>query len=45
MVRDTVVGFANKMVNNDHDEAGYPNPPLKFVILDEADFITFDAQA
>ena len=45
MVRETVVDYARTMVNNDHDIDGYPNPPLKFIILDEADFITFDAQA
>lgn len=44
VVRTKIKNFAQHTVNRGERESGYPCPPFKIVILDEADSMTRDAQ-
>ena len=44
VVRSKIKSFAQYTVNKDAKESGYPCPPYKIIILDEADSMTRDAQ-
>eukprot|EP00391_Amoebophrya_sp_Ameob2_P011495 CAMPEP_0178990406 /NCGR_PEP_ID=MMETSP0795-20121207/4927_1 /TAXON_ID=88552 /ORGANISM="Amoebophrya sp., Strain Ameob2" /LENGTH=475 /DNA_ID=CAMNT_0020681945 /DNA_START=41 /DNA_END=1468 /DNA_ORIENTATION=+ len=44
-IREAVKPYCGGKVDNSRDEEGYPNPPLKFLLMDEADALTFEAQA
>ena len=44
VVRTKIKSFAQHTVNKGVKESGYPCPPYKIVILDEADSMTRDAQ-
>lgn len=45
VVRDKVKNFAQVAVGRGKTQAGYPCPPFKIIILDEADTMTPDAQS
>mmetsp|Transcript_24598 Transcript_24598/g.30686 ORF Transcript_24598/g.30686 Transcript_24598/m.30686 type:complete len:373 (+) Transcript_24598:45-1163(+) len=45
VIREKVKGFAQHSVGASRGESGYPCPPFKIIILDEADTMTPDAQA
>jgi len=44
VVRTKIKTFAQFTVHKNHKERGYPCPPYKIIILDEADSMTRDAQ-
>ncbi len=46
VIRNRIKPYCQKMVDDSMDEPDqFKSPPLKFIILDEADAMTFDAQA
>ena len=45
MVRDKIKKFAQGSVKSRGTSLGYPCPPFKIIILDEADSMTTEAQA
>ncbi|ORY80309.1 P-loop containing nucleoside triphosphate hydrolase protein [Protomyces lactucae-debilis] len=45
IVREKVKNFAKTAVTADQTQGGYPCPPYKIIILDEADSMTQDAQS
>lgn len=42
VVRDKILNFAKKSISS--PDINYPSPPIKIIILDETDALTYDAQ-
>ncbi|CAD7973283.1 unnamed protein product [Amoebophrya sp. A120] len=45
VIREEVKPYCEAEINDSKDEPGYPNPRLKFILMDEADALTMEAQA
>ena len=45
VIRNKVKGFAARAIDSSQNDARYPSPPLKFILLDEVDNLSNDAMS